>query len=68
MNAQLTINSERLSTLIGKTYQAIIDKYDPELNCYLARYFGQALDDVDGYIYLFDNLWLFFMFHKLLLN
>ena len=55
MNAQLTINSARLSTLIGKTYQAIIDKYDPELNCYLARYFGQALDDVDGYIYLFDN-------------
>lgn len=54
MKVQLSINTTRLNTLIGKTFEAIIDRYDNELNCYLARYFAQALDDVDGYIYLFN--------------
>lgn len=54
MKVQLSINTSRLNSLIGKTFEAIVDRYDEELNCYYARYFGQALDDVDGYIYLFN--------------
>lgn len=54
MKVQLSINTTRLNSLIGKTVEAIIDRYDNDLNCYYARYFGQALDDVDGYIYLFN--------------
>ena len=54
MKVQLSINTTRLNNLIGKTFEAIIDHFDDELNCYFARYYAQALDDVDGYIYLFN--------------
>ena len=54
MKVQLSINTSRLNSLVGKTFDAIIDRYDNELKCYFARYFAQALDDVDGYIYLFN--------------
>lgn len=54
MKVQLSINTVRLNSLIGTTFEAIIDRFDNDLNCYCARYFGQALDDVDGYIYLFN--------------
>ena len=54
MKVQLSINTTRLNNLIGKTFEAIIDHFDDELNCYFARYYAQALDDVDGYIYLLN--------------
>lgn len=54
MKVQLFINTTRLNNLIGKTFEAIIDHFDDELNCYFARYYAQALDDVDGYIYLLN--------------
>lgn len=51
MQIQLDINTKRLSLLVGKTFEALCDHYDPELNAFALRYYGQALDDVDGYIY-----------------
>ena len=54
MKVQLSINTTRLNNLTGKTFEAIIDHFDDELNCYFARYYAQALDDVDGYIYLLN--------------
>ncbi len=52
MNHQLSINTTRLKGLIGKTFEAIVDHYDPDINYYALRYYAQALDDVDGYIYV----------------
>lgn len=52
MNIQMNINHQRLTSIVGNIYDAIIDRFDDELNCFKARYFAQALDDVDGYIYL----------------
>ena len=52
MNIQLDINTKRITSLIGNIYDVIVDRFDEDLNCYLGRYFAQALDDVDGYIYL----------------
>ncbi len=55
MQIQLDINTKRLSLLVGKTFEAICDHYDEELSCFALRYYAQALDDVDGYIYVFNN-------------
>lgn len=55
MLLQYEINFERLNKLIGSTVNAIIDHYDFEQQLYAARYFGQALDDADGYIYVEHN-------------
>ena len=52
MKHQKNINDKRLNKLIGKTVTAILDHIDMELNCYAFRYYGQALDDADGYIYV----------------
>ena len=51
MQIQLDINTKRLSLLVGKTFEALCDHFDLELNAFALRYYGQALDDVDGYIY-----------------
>ena len=51
MQIQLDINTKRLSLLVDKTFEAICDHFDLELNAFALRYYGQALDDVDGYIY-----------------
>lgn len=57
MSHQYQVNQNRLDDLIGKTFSAIFDHIDLELNCYVFRYYGQALDDADGYIYvdIFDD-------------
>lgn len=55
MQIQLDINTKRLSLLVGKEFEAICDHYDEELSCFALRYYAQALDDVDGYIYVFNN-------------
>lgn len=55
MQIQLDINTKRLSLLVGKEFDAICDHYDEELSCFALRYYAQALDDVDGYIYVFNN-------------
>jgi len=52
MEHQKRINDERLSKLKGKVVNAILDHIDMDLNCYAFRYYGQALDDADGYIYV----------------
>ena len=52
MSLQLKINTERLNKLIGKNVEAIVDHYDEDINMYALRYYAQALDDVDGYIYV----------------
>ena len=52
MISQLNINTNRLNSLIGKTFEAIVDHYDEDINFYALRYYAQALDDVDGYIYV----------------
>ena len=57
MNHQYFINQKRLDSLIGKTFEAIFDHIDLDLNCYVFRNYSQALDDADGYIYveMFDD-------------
>lgn len=55
MQIQLDINTKRLSLLVGQEFEAICDHYDEELSCFALRYYAQALDDVDGYIYVFNN-------------
>ena len=52
MLTQLNINTNRLEKLIGQTFEAIVDHYDEDINFYALRYYAQALDDVDGYIYV----------------
>ena len=52
MLTQLNINTNRLENLIGETFEAIVDHYDEDINFYALRYYAQALDDVDGYIYV----------------
>lgn len=52
MELQYNINSNRLNNLIGKTFESIVDHYDEDINYYALRYYAQALDDVDGYIYV----------------
>ena len=57
MKHQYLINQKRLDSLIGQTVLAMFDHIDLDLNCYCFRYAAQALDDVDGYIYveMFDD-------------
>lgn len=55
MSIQLSINTNRLKKLIGTTVEAIVDHYDEDINMYALRYYAQALDDVDGYIYVKHN-------------
>ena len=57
MNHQYLINQKRLDSLIGKTFNAMFDHIDLDLNCFCFRYYAQALDDADGYIYVdfFDD-------------
>lgn len=55
MLLQYDINFERLTKLIGSNVTAIVDHYDFEQKQYALRYFAQALDDADGYIYVEHN-------------
>lgn len=52
MLLQYNINHKRLSGLINTVVTAIVDHYDFEQKQYALRYFAQALDDADGYIYV----------------
>lgn len=52
MLLQMNINDQRLNSLKGKIVTAICDHYDHDLKCYALRYYAQALDDADGYIYV----------------
>ena len=45
--------SNKLNHLtIGKSYNAIVDKYDYQRKCYIVRNYAYAPDDVDGCIYI----------------
>ena len=57
MSHQKQINDRRLNKLKGQTFKAIFDHIDLDLNKYAFRYYAQALDDADGYIYVdcFDD-------------
>lgn len=52
MKIQQEIINEKNTTLIGQTFEAIIDSYDPIKNKYLGRTYAYAPDDVDGCIYI----------------
>lgn len=58
MKLQATISLENNKSYIGKIFKAIVDLYDYNKNAYLVRNYAYAPDDVDGYIYMyqqFDN-------------
>lgn len=55
MALQNDISYNLNKTLIGKTYYAIIDKYDYKTNSYIVRNYMYAPDDVDGMIYIKQN-------------
>lgn len=55
MSLQNKISEEINHSYIGKTYQAIIDKYDVKKEAYVVRNYAYAPDDVDGNIYIYTN-------------
>lgn len=52
MELQSNISLDLNKSLIGNTYQAIVDYYDYQKNAYIVRNYAYAPDDVDGCIYI----------------
>ena len=54
MKLQNEISLQYHQTLIGQTFECIIDHYDARYQRYTARSYHYAPDDVDGAIYIFS--------------
>lgn len=52
MKAQSMISLENNKRLLGKKLKVIIDNYDFDKGYYVARSYAQAMDDVDGSIFI----------------
>lgn len=55
MSLQNKISEEINHSYVGKTYQAIVDKYDIKKEAYVVRNYAYAPDDVDGNIYIYTK-------------
>lgn len=55
MKLQNEISLQYHQTLIGQTFECIIDHYDARYQRYTARSYHYAPDDVDGAIYIFST-------------
>ena len=56
MEIQYYVTQELNQKLIGKTFEVLVDHYDNTKRAYACRSFREAPDDVDGYIYLKENV------------
>lgn len=56
MEIQYFVTQELNQKLIGKTFEVLVDHYDNTKRAYACRSFREAPDDVDGYIYLKENV------------
>lgn len=56
MEIQYYVTQELNNKLIGKTYEVLVDHYDNKKRAYACRSYREAPDDVDGYIYLKEDV------------
>jgi ribosomal protein S12 methylthiotransferase len=56
MEIQYHVTQELNKKLIGKTFEVLVDHYDDTKRAYACRSYREAPDDVDGYIYLKENV------------
>ncbi len=56
MKIQYYVAQELNKNLIGKTFEVLVDHYDNKKRAYACRSYREAPDDVDGYIYLKENV------------
>lgn len=56
MEIQYYITQELNNKLIGKTFEVLADHYDNKKHSYACRSYREAPDDVDGYIYIKEDL------------
>ncbi len=55
MEVQRNISKKIMKEFVGGIYLGIVEKYDSDEECYLARIFMQAPDDIDGYTKIYTN-------------
>ena len=55
METQRIISREIMKGFVNNTYYGIIEKFDNSEDCYLARIYMQAPDDIDGYTKIYTN-------------
>ena len=56
MEIQYYVTQELNQKLIGKTFEVLVDHYDNSKRAFACRSFREAPDDVDGYIYLKEDV------------
>ncbi|MBQ8293207.1 MAG: 30S ribosomal protein S12 methylthiotransferase RimO [Bacilli bacterium] len=56
MEIQYYVTQELNNKLIGKTFEVLVDHYDNKKRAYACRSYREAPDDVDGYIYLKEDV------------
>lgn len=56
MEIQYYVIQELNNKLIGKTFEVLVDHYDNKKRAFACRSYREAPDDVDGYIYLKENV------------
>ena len=56
MKIQYYVTQELNKAHIGKTFEVLVDHYDNAKQAYACRSYREAPDDVDGYIYLKENV------------
>ena len=54
LEEQRHISNKLMKKFIGNTYYALLEKYDDNEKCYLARIYSQAPDDIDGYTKIYS--------------
>ena len=55
MEEQRLISKELMKKYVGNTYLGLVEKYDKDEECYLARIYSQAPDDIDGYTKIYTD-------------
>ena len=55
METQRLISRDLLKEYVNKCYYGVIDKFDENEECYLARIYTQAPDDIDGYTKIYTK-------------
>lgn len=54
LEEQRHISNKLMKKFIGNTYFALLEKYDDNEKCFLARIYSQAPDDIDGYTKIYS--------------
>lgn len=56
MKIQYHVTQELNQQLVGKTFEVLVDHYDNKKRAFACRSYREAPDDVDGYIYLKEDV------------